>query len=306
MRLLAFFISVISFSTMAEINSSHQLFFGENTPTVQSCGTHGRMLTSSEILTNIGQETLCRDVTSPWALWKIIGDNGSFWTMTGSGPGYNCDVKAGSNPSNQSLCVMRDDVPNNNVYIFESDNFKGRYPWRGQATVNNIGDEVTRSSMRSFKLGTGVQLIAYPENNFKGPAKVFTQSTNDTGYEVKSYKLKTKLLAENVTFSMISYSQYRVCLKLKASLSTNGLTSFCSEDVGGVPKVLSQVAEQVMQDTVAVYLEEIINPPYITTTYTGVIYLAFDGQGSFSLGHHVLPEKLSVTQDGNNLSFIYK
>ncbi len=302
MRLLALFFAFISSSAMAGVDSTHQIFFGENTPSVESCGAHGRMLKPSEI-ENIGRSNLCRDVSSPWGLWKIMGDDGTFWTLTGSG--YNCDMKPGSNPYNQSLCVMNDVSSSNTSYGFESHDYKGIYPWSGQARINGIGDEVSNSSIRSFKLGDGVQLIAYPESNFKGIAEVYTQSVNDTGFEVKSYKLKVLQTEENVTFDLLSHSPYRTCLKLKASLSVDDITSFCSEDMGGPSKVLTQIATQQMQDTVAVYIEEYLSPE-VQGAYTGVIYLSFDGQGSFSIGHTALPQQLSVTQNGNNLSFVYK
>lgn len=302
MRLLAFFIVLITSSAMAEIDSSNHIFFGENTPSAQSCGADGRMLKSSEI-EHIGRQNLCGDVISRWALWKVLGNDGSFWTLSGSG--YNCDLKAGSNPNNQSLCVMLNEAPNNKAYIFESDNFKGNYPWNGLATINTIGDEVPESSVRSFKLGNGVQLIAYADPNFRGTPKIFTESVDDIGFNVKSYKLKTKQLQNNVTFNLLSYSQYRTCLKLKASLSTSGLIEFCSENTGSPSKILTQIAAQKITDTVAVYVEEYIEP-YVTTTNSGVLYIEFDGQGSFMLGHSVLPKQLSVSQNGNELFFIYK
>lgn len=302
MRLMAFFMVLLTSSAMAEINSSQHIFFGESKPSIESCGVNGRMLKSAEI-ENIGRQNLCVDVKSPWALWKVQGNDGSFWTLAGSG--YSCDLKAGSNPNNQSLCVMKDEAPNNRAYIFESNNFKGKYPWSGLATINTIGDEVPESSIKSFKLGNGVQLVAYPDPNFRGAPRVFTNSTEDARIDIKSYKLKAKQLESNVTFELLSYSQYRTCLKLKASLSVTGLIDFCSEDTGNPPKVLTQIAGQEISDTIAIYVEEYIEP-YVTVTSTGVIYILFDGQGSFTLGHNVLPSQLSVTQDGNNLVFIYK
>lgn len=302
MRLLASFIVLITFSSIAEINSSQQIFFGENTPTIKSCGPNGQMLKVSDI-ENIGQDNLCNDVRSRWGQWKVLADDGSFWTLFGYG--HNCDLKMGADPNNQSLCITHDNVSNNNAYLFESTDFKGNYPWGGHPIVNIIGDEAVETKINSFKLGNNVQLIAYADSNFKGIPKIFLESSNDPKFEIRSYKIKPKTSLNNVTFNFLSHSQYRTCLKLKASLSVRGLINFCSEDTGGNSKILAEISDQKIVDTISVYIEEYVKP-YVTTTHSGVIYLDYDGQGSFSLDHEVLPKQLSVIQDGNNLSFFYK
>lgn len=293
--------TLFSFNANALIESPNQVFFGEGKP-VDSCGLEGRLLTTKEIMDQIGHKRLCSVVQSPWAIWKIQNVDGTDWSFMGKG--YNCEMKPGVDPWAQSLCVMKDKPSANKAFIFKATDYRGEQPWHGHALIKTLGDEVNNADIVSFKLGDNIQLLAYPEPNFGGVPTIYSQNVPRLETNVKSYKIKALQTDANVTFDFTSNTPYKVCLKLRAASGTNQLVETCSTDPVTKDLVLTQIQETESLVNVATYVEAYSEAGVITTQ--GAFYLAFTGRGDFTLQYINLPTDLSVVQSGDNLSFTFK
>ncbi|WP_305812932.1 hypothetical protein [Photobacterium leiognathi] len=187
MKKLIFVLPIVAvFPVLADVNSASQLYFGSIQPT-GSCGEQGRLATVAEIEKLKSQANLCA-LTSPFAIWKIQNEDGSLWSFMGNGRGYACETKAGVDEWAPSVCVMGN-VADNTAQVYPQSGYRGSSPWGGRATIHSVRNKVPNSNIRSFKLGKGVALIGYSEENYEGFHKMFTESTTDSSLNIKSYKL---------------------------------------------------------------------------------------------------------------------
>ncbi len=293
--------ALLSFNASALIQSPNQLFFGQGKQ-VDSCGVEGRLLITEEIMNQIGHKVLCRTVRSPWAIWKIQNTDGTEWSFMGTG--YNCQMKPGVNPVAQSICVMKDEPSANKAFIFKATDYRGEQPWQGNALIKELGDEVNDAEIVSFKLGESVQLVAYPEVNFGGVPTIYSENVPKLETSVKSYKIQALQIDNDITFDFTANTPNKVCLKLHPASGINNIVEVCSTDLVTTDLVLTQIQETESLVNVAVYLEDYTDDGIVTTI--GVFYLAFTGQGDFTLQYVNLPPYLSVVKSGHNLSFTYE
>lgn len=169
-----------------EIKSVNQVYFGERNPNLM-CSENGRLLSQADIDKINGRTNICNFVTSPWAIWKIKGSDGSDWSFMGKG--YNCEIKSGVDSWAQPLCVMNSTTKPNQAFLFTDPSFMGIQSWQGQATVKYENETVNQSHIQSFLLGANVSLEAYSENDFKGSMKVYLSSQETASFIIKSYKV---------------------------------------------------------------------------------------------------------------------
>ncbi|MGL6027830.1 MAG: hypothetical protein ACRC0U_12360 [Vibrio sp.] len=297
MKKLLLTLSILSsFSASAQITSSSQLYFGSKQPT-QSCGVQGRLATVAEIEALKLNANLCSDVISPWAIWKIQGEDGALWSFMGYN--YACETKAGSNEWNESVCVM-DEVLANTAQMFTQVNYQGAYPWDGRAAISTVGDEVSNTDIKSFKLGAGVQLTAFSNTNYTGETETFTESATETAFDIKSYKLKFIDSPYEYSFSFQSSKDYKTCLELQTS---SGITTeICSDSTNSELSLGSTPTQG--QITIAAYLNSYENST--PTTSIGQVILNVNNEDKkLYIQHQILPEGLQLDLDDRNMLFSY-
>lgn len=287
---LGLFITLIfiSASTMANIQSTSQLYIGEKQP--ESCGEDARVVTKSE-LERI--DNFCADISLE-GNWKIYGEDGTWWSLLSNG--YSCDFKPDADPQNPSLCVMRSHVPADTAYLFAQANFKGNEPWDGRASISSAGEQVTKTQVKSFRLGRDVELVAYPKTNFNGSPQVFVASQPNAPFEIRSYKLDAKNLGKDITIGFRSGAP-KACITLVFPNSSPMV--MCR---GGESKILTKIKGLLNQIMVEIYLFTASG-----SEPRGTLYLVFDKKGVFTIDHSQsrLPKGLSAKQQGQELMFLY-
>lgn len=310
--------AILSFSTAAHhhgsvapstavvkpyIQSSSQIYFGESKPEM-SCGVEGRLLTTKEISEQIGHRKLCDQVTSEWAIWKILNSkDGQEWSFMGRG--YSCEMKPGVNPWAQSLCVMNEKPTPNTVFVFPRSDYRGEHAWDGQAQIHRIGDEVTYARVASFRLGDGIQLVGYPGANFTGTPTIYTSDVQRLNHPIQSYKIHAIQTESDITFDFSSNTSYKVCLSMRASSGSNQLVEACSTDIGPKEHVLTQKQEMESTIVIAVYLKRFTSSGIIEEQ--GALYIQFTGHGDFNILHlNLLPKGIALTKSGDHISFVYQ
>ncbi|WP_305426115.1 hypothetical protein [Photobacterium leiognathi] len=185
MKKLILALSIVAvFPVLADVNSASQLYFGSTQPT-GSCGEQGRLATVAEIEKLKSQTNLCA-LTPQYGIWKIQNEDGSLGSFMGRED--FCETTARGYKDHPSVCVMGN-VAENTAQVYPQSGYRGSSPWGGRAVINSVGDKVPNSNIRSFKLGKGVALIGYSQENYKGLHKMYTESTTDSLSNIKSYKL---------------------------------------------------------------------------------------------------------------------
>lgn len=297
MKKLALVLSILSaFPALANVTNSTQLYFGSKQPS-QSCGAQGRLATVAEIEALKNNASLCNDVQSPWAIWKIQGEDGSLWSFMGYS--YACETKADSNKSNQSVCVM-DDVLENTAQMYSQSHYNGSYPWDGRAAISVVGDDVPNADIKSFKLGNGVKLTAYSASNYNGDSYVFTKSMDEVAFDIKSYKLDFIDSQNEYNFTFKSSTPYKSCLTININdLSKEVCTDSPSEAIS-----LGNAPEKG-QINIATFLKtyESSTPEWKPT---GQVVLSVDeNDHSLSVAHQSLPDGLTLNLNNRTLEFTY-
>ena len=296
------FIVLFSAFATADIVSTSQLYYNKTLPN-DNCGPDGQLATTKALKENIGQQNLCRDISSPWGIFKIQHTDGHEWSLMGNG--YNCDIKKGVNPAAMSVCTMKTTPNKNTAYVFPSTDYRGKAPFDGKALVSHIGDEVPNTNIRSFRLGEDVQLIAYPSTNYQGKPQIYTKDFSGNGDEIRSYKLKAVQSEQDIQFNFTSNTTHNACLVLKsASNASSEASKICSQEGTTSEGILTKMQDTASTLNVAVYIEQYL--PAGLQQHTGAFFIEFDGKGNFNLLHtESLPKGLTVNHTEFLLSFTF-
>ncbi len=169
-----------------QITSVRQVYFGSKSPDIE-CNPYGRLLTAADITNMGGNKNICPYVRSAWAIWKILGADGSKWSFMGTG--YQCQMKAGVDNAAQPLCVANTTPAVTEAFLFTEANFANTTNWGGLPEVKKVGEENADKQVKSFLLGSNVKLEGYSETDFAGTKTEYSTSTKEVTEVIKSYKI---------------------------------------------------------------------------------------------------------------------
>lgn len=168
------------------ITSFKQAYLG--TPSLNTCGDNGRLLTADE-MKEYSKNMGCRDIVGQWQISQFTGEDGTPWSAMGWGSGYRCSVKKDVNPASNGFCTMIETPPLGHAFIFNASDFQGQNKMEGEARVKAIGKYNEPLHTKSFKLANDVILIGYLEKDFIGTSYTFIADEANVTQNIQSYEI---------------------------------------------------------------------------------------------------------------------